>query len=154
MPLSEESAKYTTYITPFGRYYFNRLPFGITSAPEHFQQRMSLILDDVLIWGMSQEEHDKRLHSVLARLQKAGITLNLEKCELNRTEVNSLGHRISASGVKPDPEKTSAVLDMREPSNVSELCSFLGMVTQLGKFIPHLAEKDKQLRDLLSKKND
>lgn len=164
VPLSEESAKFTTFITPFGRFYFNRLPFGITSAPEHFQQQMSLVLeglpgtvchiDDVLIWGMSQAEHDERLHNVLARLHKAGLTLNLDKCELNRSEVNFLGHVISANGVKPDPEKTSAVQDMKEPSNVSELRSFLGMVTQLGKFIPHLAEKDKPLRDLLSKKNE
>lgn len=164
VPLSEESAKLTTFITPFGRFYYNRLPFGITSAPEHFQQRMSLVLeglpgtvchiDDVLIWGMSQAEHDERLHNVLGRLRKAGLTLNLDKCELNRSEVNFLGHVISANGVRADPEKISAVQDMREPSNVSELRSFLGMVTQLGKFIPHLAERDKPLRDLLSKKNE
>lgn len=164
VPLSEESAKITTFISPFGRFYYNRLPFGISTAPEHFQQRMSLVLeglpgtvchmDDVLIWGSSQAEHDERLHSVLGTLQKAGFTLNLEKCELNRSEVIFLGHVISANGVQPDPEKTSAVRDMREPSNVSELRSFLGMVTQLGKFIPHLAETDKPLRDLLSKKND
>ena len=60
---------------------------------------------------------------------------------------------ISADGMKPDPDKTRAVQDMKEPTNISELRSFLGMVNQLGKFIPNLAEKDKALRDLLSKKN-
>ena len=85
IPLSPDSAKLTTFITPFGRYCFNRLPFGISSAPEHFQ-RMSEILtglpgvvcmmDDVLVHGSTREEHDARLRDVLNRLQTAGMTLN------------------------------------------------------------------------------
>uniref|UniRef100_A0A1A8CXN4 Gypsy retrotransposon integrase-like protein 1 n=1 Tax=Nothobranchius kadleci TaxID=1051664 RepID=A0A1A8CXN4_NOTKA len=163
VPLSPESAHYTTFITPFGRFYFNRLPFGIASAPEHFQRRMSVILnglpgvvchmDDILIWGQDQQEHNARLHTVLNKLQEAGVTLNLEKCDLSKQEVKFLGHVLSAAGVQPDPEKIRAVTAMKEPSNISEVRSFLGMVNQLGKFIPGLAEKDKPLRDLLSKKN-
>jgi hypothetical protein len=88
---AKESALLTTFITPFGRYHFNRLPFGITSAPEHFQRRMSTLLrdlegvvcliDDVLIYGKSQEQHDERLLAVLNRLEEAGLTLNRDKCE-------------------------------------------------------------------------
>ena len=69
IPLSEESRRFTTFITPFGRYSFNKLPFGISSAPEHFQRRMSQILavqdgvlchmDDSLIFGSTQQEHDE-----------------------------------------------------------------------------------------------
>ncbi len=110
-------------------------------------------MDDVLVWGESQAQHDERLHTVLARIEKAGITLNLEKCELGRQEVKFLGHLISESGVRPDPDKTRAVLEMKEPSTISQVRSFLGMVNQLGKFIPCLAEKDRPLRDLLSKRN-
>uniref|UniRef100_A0A3B3CEF0 Gypsy retrotransposon integrase-like protein 1 n=1 Tax=Oryzias melastigma TaxID=30732 RepID=A0A3B3CEF0_ORYME len=163
IPLTEESAKYTTFITPFGRYYFKRLPFGIASAPEHFQNRMSEVIDslegvvchmdDVLVWGRTQEEHDSRLHGVLKRLQEAGISLNVEKCDLSKQEVTFLGHVITTNGISPDPSKTEAVRKMKEPTNVSELRSFLGTVNQLGKFIPQLAERDKPLRDLLSKKN-
>uniref|UniRef100_A0A3B1J669 ribonuclease H n=1 Tax=Astyanax mexicanus TaxID=7994 RepID=A0A3B1J669_ASTMX len=164
IPLAPDSAKLTTFITPFGRYFFNRLPFGIASAPEHFQNRMATEvteglegvvchMDDVLVWGQSQDEHDARLRSVLKKMETAGITLNTEKCSLSQREVKFLGHIISDSGVMPDPEKTAAVKDMPEPTNVSELRSFLGMVNQLGKFIPQLVEKDKPLRDLLSKKN-
>ncbi|XP_062399854.1 uncharacterized protein K02A2.6-like [Sardina pilchardus] len=164
IPLAKESARYTTFITPFGRYHFNRLPFGISSAPEHFQNRMTsevtagldgvvCHVDDILIWGATMEQHDARVHAVLERAEKAGVTLNMSKCEFGRQEVKFLGHIISADGVKPDPEKTKAVQDMREPTNISELRSFLGMVNQLGKFIPNLSEKDKPLRELLSKKN-
>lgn len=147
IPLTEDSAKYTTFITPFGRYYFKRLPFGIASAPEHFQNRMATevteglegvvcYMDDVLVWGQTQEEHDAHLHAVLERIQKAGIALNVGKCDLSKQEVTLLGHVISASGISPDPSKTEAVRKMGEPTNVSELRSFLGMVNQLGKFIP------------------
>ena len=83
-----------TFITPFGRYGFNRLPFGIASAPEHFQKQMEAILagqegvlchmDIVLIFVRTQQEHDTRLHAALHKIQAAGATLNLEKCQFYR----------------------------------------------------------------------
>ena len=86
--LSKQSALLTTFITPFGRYCFNRLPFGISSAPELFQKRMSItleglegvtcLMDDILVHGSSQEEHDRRLIATLERLQKSHVTLNRE----------------------------------------------------------------------------
>jgi len=84
--LSTEAARTTTINTPFGRFCFNRLPFGITSAPEYFQKCMSNIfaglegvvfMIDILIHGSTQEEHDQRLAAVLDRLRKAKVTLNL-----------------------------------------------------------------------------
>lgn len=92
VPLSEQSARLTTFITPFGRVWFNRMPFGTSSAPEHFQRCMSSILagagvvcldDDVLIHARTQEEHDKRLAVALQRIQAAGLTLNKGKCSPN-----------------------------------------------------------------------
>ena len=153
----------TTFITPFGRYHFNRLPFGITSAPEHFQRRMSALLrdlegvicliDDILIYGNTQEEHDERLLAVLNRLEEAGLTLNRDKCKFSRREVKFLGHILSQDGVRTDPDKVATIVNMEEPMTVKELRRFLGMVNQLSKFMPHLAEMTKPLRDLLSKKN-
>ena len=71
---------------PFGIFDFNRLPFGIISAPEHFQRRMSQILtdlegaicliDDILIYEKTQEEHDARLTKVLEKLQAVGTATN------------------------------------------------------------------------------
>lgn len=164
IPLTADSAKLTTFITPFGRYYFKRLPFGIASAPEHFQNLMVTEvtdglegvvchMDDVLVWGQTQEEHDARLHATLEKIQRAGITLNVDKCDLSKTEVTFLGHVVSASGISPDPSKTEAIMKMKEPTTATELRSFLGMLNHLGRFVPQLAERDKPLRDLLSKKN-
>ncbi|KAL7865994.1 hypothetical protein SRHO_G00112410 [Serrasalmus rhombeus] len=111
------------------------------------------MLAGVSIFSRTQEEHDTRLHAALTKIQKAGITLNIGKCDLSKSEVSFLGHVVSANGISPDPGKTEAVRKMQEPTTVSELRSFLGMVNQLGKFIPQLAERDKPLCDLLSKKN-
>lgn len=62
----------------------------------------------------------------------------MEKCEFAKEEIKFLGYIVSAEGMKPDPDKTRAIQDMKEPGNVSELRSFLGTVNQLGKFIPNL----------------
>ena len=161
--LSEKSALLTTFITPAGRFCFNRLPFGITSAPEFYQKRMSHILsglpgvvcmiDDILVFGQSQQEHDQRLESVLQRLTKAGITLNSGKCEFSKRSVKFLGHVIDEAGIHPDPGKIQAIQKLQAPTNVAELRRFLGMVTYLSKFSPNLSQKVKPLRDLLSTKN-
>ena len=100
VPLTEESQKLTTFITPFGRFCFRRLPFGITSAPEIYQRIMSDLLaglagvvvymDDVLITGQTKEEHDDRLQQVLSIVQNAGLKLNREKCKIAQHVSTSL----------------------------------------------------------------
>ena len=89
IPLAKTSQLLTTFITPIGRFCFNKLPFGISCAPELFQKQMSAMLcglqgvlclmDNVLIYGQDQEEDDRRLEAVLQRIQSAGVTLNPEK---------------------------------------------------------------------------
>ena len=102
--LSEEFTLYTTFITPFRRYCFKRLSFRITSVLEFFQNKMSEILinldgvvcmiDDILIYGRNQEEHDKQLSDVLNKLQQAGVTLNKEKCKFSTSCVQFLGQQL------------------------------------------------------------
>ena len=86
LPLAEESQELTTFITPFGRYCYKRLPFGINSSPEVFHREVTHTLagipgvivdiDDILISGKNQQEQDERLTTVLNKLQQAGATLN------------------------------------------------------------------------------
>ena len=133
-----ESRLLTTFITPHGRFCFNKLPFGITSAPEHFQRRMSEILrdlpgvvchvDDVLVSGKDQEEHDKRLHAVLKKIQAVGVTLNRNKCQFSCSRIVFLGHVIDANGISPDPSKTEAIQKMKAPTTITELRRFMGMI--------------------------
>jgi len=161
IPLSPASHLLTTFITPSGRYCFNKLPFGISSTPEHFQKRMSKILaglngvvcqmDDVLVFGSDRAHHDARLLAILQRIESAGATLNAQKCVFGVTSVNFLDHVIDQSGIQADPDKTLAIREMKPPTTVSELRRFMGMVNQLGKFTPNLAQLTQPLRELLGK---
>ena len=87
----------------------------------------------------------------MGRLSQSGLTLNSEKYELPKRQLNNLGQVIDAEGMKKDPAKVKAILDMKEPESVPDVRRFLGMVNQLMKFVPNLAEKSKPLRDVLRK---
>ena len=112
--LHPDTAKLTTFITPFGCYFFNRLPFGLNAASEHFMRKMSQILDgqegvvcqvdDILVYGKDAAEYNRRLNQVMERLKEVGVTLNRKKCKFAVNEVNFLGHVITSNGIKPDPE--------------------------------------------------
>lgn len=159
--LTEGCQEMTTFITPFGRYCFRRLPFGITSAPEYFQRVMANILegqmgavnmiDDILVFGRDRAEHDQRLTEVLQRLRTAGLTLNREKCKFGVTTVDFLGVVVNEHGISPDPKKCEAVQEMEPPVDVGGIRRLLGMVNHVGRFLPHLSDTTAPLRALLSK---
>lgn len=110
--LDEESMKLTTFLSPFGRFVFNRLPFRVSSAPKIFQRARSRVLegidgvichmDDILVHGRDVEEHDRVIHKVLQTLQNSGLTLNRSKCEFRKDRLKFLGHIIDHDGEKPD----------------------------------------------------
>ena len=161
--LSKESRLFTTFITPWGRFCFNRLPYGISTGSEQFQKCMNELLeglegvevqiDDIIVYGVDELEHNKRLDNVLQRLLQANITLNKAKCEFGVYSVKILGHIVSSEGITPDPSKIKAIVSLSRPNNVKELRSFLGMVNQMSKFTSHLASLTKPLRDLLCKES-
>ena len=161
--LSAKSKLFTTFITPWGRYCYRRLPFGISSAPEHFQKTIQQILegldgiecqmDDILVFGECQEQHDVRLEAVFNRLEEYGVTLNPEKCEFSKEKISFLGHIIGKDGIEADPMKVEAIQQIKAPVDVSELRRFFGMANQMGKYLPNLAQTSKPLRDLLSKES-
>ena len=136
---------------------------GISSTSEYFQEKMSLLLenilgvvcqtDDCLISGETLEQHDEHLMQVLGRLESAGITLNESKCVFAQRSLTFLGHWIDEEGLRPCPEKCRAITEMATPQNTSDIRRFLGMVNQLAKFSKAIAEKSKPLRELLKKQN-
>ena len=161
IPLDEASSLLCTFNTPHGRYKFKRLPFGIKSAPEVFQKHMKqllegldgveVILDDILVWGKNMVQHDERLIQLLERLRAIGLQLNNDKCKIGLTEIPYIGHLLSEQGVKPDPSKVDAIVNMPCPTNKQDLQRFLGMLAYLSKFIPNMAEESAPLRRLLEK---
>ena len=164
LPLDEESSYLTTFNTPFGRYRFRRVPFGICSAPEIFQRTMhqmieglegvEVVADDFVIVGYgdtvknARKDHDDNLHAFLARCKQRNVHLNSEKILLRRAEVPFIGHVASEQGLKVDPKKVQAIKEMSEPKDVAAVQRFLGMVTYLAKFLPNLSDVAKPLRDL------
>ena len=78
-------------------------------------------MDDVLVHGHDSSEHDGRLTAVLKRLEAAGVTLNPEKCSFGQTRIKFLGHVVDQHGITADPDKISAVLEMKAPRNTTEL---------------------------------
>ena len=161
MKLSKESANLTTFNTPYGRWKFLRMPFGIISAQDEFLRKMDeiyenlpgtvVLCDDILVYGKTRQEHDQNLRAVLRRSLDKGIRLNNEKLEVGVPEIKYFGHVLSDKGLRPDPEKTAAIRDMPEPSSKKELETILGMVNYLSRFAPNLAEVTSPLRELLQK---
>jgi len=154
--LCEKSSKLISFITPFGRYRFLRLPFGLSCSPEVYHKRVSQIfddikgvetyIDDILVWGSAQVEHDRRLKQVLDRCREKNFKLNKSKCHFSEDSVKFLGHVTSKSGLSPKHDKVDAVNRMLEPSSVADVRRFLGMVNYLSKFCPNIADLTAPVR--------
>jgi len=108
------------------------------------------LIDDILVYGSSTQEHDKRLKAVLDTIQSAGITLNQAKCELGKETIKFPGHLINSDGVSANSQKVEAIVNMKALSSVSELRHFLGMTNQLGKFSLNLAEMTKSATERIA----
>ena len=154
--LDKKSSMKTTFWTPFGRYRYLRMPFGISLAPEEFECKLHETLDDlpgvvvlrddvlVMGYGETHEEavidHDTNLARLLQRARETNLKLNKSKINLGKSEVKFMGHVITDEGLKPDPDKVKAVEEMPRPTCKKELLSLLGFVNYLSKFLPRLAE--------------
>lgn len=146
LPLHESSRHITTFTTEDGLYRFKKVPFGLASAPGAFHKLMTIIignidgvqcyLDDIIIAGASQSEHDDRLTEVLKRINDAGFTINEEKSQISKKSLRFMGHVISAEGISPDPDKVAAIRQAPPLKNTQEVKSFLGLLSYYAKFIP------------------
>lgn len=156
--LDRESQLLTTFNTPFGRYCYTRLPFGIKSAQEVFQKRMYQLFGDlpgvetdIEIHGRTEEEHKQRLTSVLKRCQEVHSTLNEEKCQFGVRQVTYLGHCISADGITPDENRVKAILAMPPPKDKKGVERLMGTLNYVSKFIPNMSTITEHMRVLLGK---
>ncbi|GFS39364.1 transposon Tf2-12 polyprotein, partial [Nephila pilipes] len=126
LPLDEESSYLTTFCTPWGRYRFLVLPFGLNSAPEEFQKAMdeiyeedediNLHFDDIALGSSTVEEHCRLLRRTLLKARKANLKFNELKTQLSQTSVNYLGHVLSDEVIKPDPKKIRAIEQFATPN--------------------------------------
>ena len=122
-----------TFWTPFGRFRWLRMPFGISSAPEEFQRRqhevlenlngVDVIADDILVYGREKTyeealaDHDKNLKALLQRARDVNLKFNNDKLQLRLSSVPYMGHLITAVGLKPIPQKTQAIQFRQKPED-------------------------------------
>ena len=114
-------------------------------------QKVECIVDDILVWGETIEQHNQRLRNVLERVKQSGIKLNRSKCQIGVTEIKYIGHTLSDEGLKPDLEKVEAITNMPDPEDKAGLQRFMGMLQYVSKFIPNLSTESAPLRQLLEK---
>ena len=163
-PLDHVSQPLTTFITPFGRYKYLWVPYGILSISEHYNRRMTdafrglsgfrRIVDDFVIYDNNVGDHESHVKQFLQRCADCNISLNTEKCQFFQHQVTFAGFQLSAEGYQVDPSITAAITAYPSPTNRSELRSFIGLVNQLLTSTNTLAALLGPLRPLLSTKNE
>ena len=161
--LAKDSTELTTFRTPFGRYCYLRLPFGLSVSQDIFQQHMDRIIekcegvhgisDDLIVHGATEEEHDKRLHNLMTIAKKEGLRFNSEKCVIRTQQVSFFGRLYTSHGLLPDPKKIEDILQIPVPQDQHDLQRFLGMVNFLSPHLPNISQLTTPLRDLLKQVN-
>ena len=165
--LAPESSVLTTFATPYGRYRWRRLPFGISASSEIFQKHLNqalenlpgvlCIADDILIYGTGEADeeatadHDRNLQNLLQRCLDRGIVLSPEKMKLRLKEVPYMGHLLTSTGLKPDPAKVEAITNMPKPQDIEGVQRLNGFINYLAKFLPKLSEVMEPIRRLTRK---
>ena len=145
--VDEKDRPKTAFTSKHGLYEYLVMPFGLTNAPGTFQRCMEIIfrglqwkslvifLDDIILFNDTFEQHLGNLNEVLERLTKAGLKLKPSKCNLIRNEILFLGHVVSETGIKVDPEKIRAVVDWPVPQNVHDVRVFIGFCSYYRRFV-------------------
>lgn len=161
LELHPNSRNLTTFVTHVGLFRYKRLMFGISTASEIFQNEIRKVVqgipgvanksDDIIVHTETVDKHYDSVRKLLERLRNAGLTVNWQKCELFRSELVFDGHKLSDKGVNPTNEKVKAVTEAREPENIHELRSFLGLVNYSARYIPNFATTAEPLRKLTRK---
>lgn len=163
IPLTDKSKKATAFITPFGLYEYQKLPFGVCTGAQILSRLMERVLngikmkfaynylDDLVIYSDTFGEHIKHIHEVLHRLRKAGLTVNPKKMSVALGEIKFLGHIISSGGVKIDPDRARVVKDFPPPKNLKGARRFLGMCSFYSRFIPSFSEIAAPINNLKRK---
>ena len=158
-----DDVKFTAVMTPFGLYEWVVMPMGCRNAPATHQRRMNqalrkyigvichVYLDDIVIWSNSVEEHRRNVRTILQALRDADLYCSTKKSQLFTTELDFLGHHISARGVDADKKKIEKIQMWPVPQCAKDVRKFLGLVQYLAAFLPKLAEYRSLLTPLTTK---
>nr|XP_022906738.1 uncharacterized protein K02A2.6-like [Onthophagus taurus] len=164
LSVDNDAADAQTIVTYKGAFRCKKLQFGLSIAPQVFQQFIDNRLrgisgvipyfDDILIVGKSDTDLEAKVRAVLLRFKEDGLRLKKRKCVFRTECLNFLGFHISAAGVRPTKDKINAIVNTPAPANKTELQAFLGLVTFYHSFIKDKAAIAEALHKLLHKDVD
>ena len=160
--VEEESVAKTAFLTPYGKFEFLRMPFGLKNAPGIFQRAMEIVLrdcfgwaapyiDDIVVFSDSGGEHLGHLRSVLSSLRKFGLTVNEPKCQFGREKMEYLGHLIGMGVLAVPEHRATAMAEFVRPRTKGQLRAFLGSVGYYRQFVQGFAQLSSRLTPATSK---
>jgi hypothetical protein len=161
--IKEADIQKTAFVTRYGQYEFTVMSFGLTNAPAFFMNLMNKVfmeeldkfvvvfIDDILIYSKNREDHKRHLRIVLGKLRAHQLYAKLSKCEFWLEKITFLGHILTAEGIEVDPSKVEVVSKWRQPTNVNEVRSFLGMAGYYRRFIKGFSSIARPMIELLKK---
>ena len=151
--LGKSSRVKTAFVTPFGKYEFLMVPFGLAQAPAYFQLLTNKVLkglkftmtylDDIIIFSQDESQHLEHIEIVFSCLRETGLKMKHSKCE-----IHYLGHLISPEGISPLPNKLDSIKHMPAPNSAKEIKQFLGLTGYYRKFVPRFADISRPLTTL------
>lgn len=162
IPLKDEEKQYTAFEACGKLYQYNRIPFGLTNSVAVFQRMINSIIsdnclestyayiDDVIICGMNQDEHDRNLKHFREVASKCNLTLNESKCQYNLKEITYLGYLITNGSISPDPDRLKPLRDLPVPNDSASMKRTLGLLLYYSLWIPNYS---KQIQPLLNFKS-
>ena len=159
--LGKSSRAKAAFVTPFGKYEFLMVPFGLAQAPAYFQLLMNKVLegltfmmtylDDIIIFSDNELEHLEHLEIIFHRLEVAGLKMKRSKLDFFKCKIHYLGHLISADGIRSLPNKLDSIRHMPVLKNTKEIKQFLGLTGYYRKFVPRFADTSRPLTTLTKK---
>ena len=159
--LDDESSLMTTISTPFGRYKYLRLPFGVSLAGDDYGRRLADVFDDfpncrrvvedVLVFSATWTEHVDLVRRLFHLAADHQIAINVKKIVFAQPSVLFGGYVVGESGFQPNPDLLKAIREFPKPTCVSEMRAFHGLCQQVGNFSDDLASLLRPLSPLLRK---
>ena len=161
--MSKSAQEKSAFITSGGLYAWKVMPFGLSTAPGTFERLMETVLsglqwetcliylDDVIIFGKTEQQTLDCLDAILSRIGQAGMKLKPSKCRLFQKRVHYLGHVVTEEGVMTDPEKIETVREWPVPTTQTEVRSFLGTASYYRRFVQNFGTIARPLHRLTEK---
>ena len=159
--LDKESSRLCTFSTPWGKFRWNRLPFGLICSGDAFQEKMDTVFgqldgltgiaDDTFVYGKSENDHDQHILNTLDTARENNVKFNPDNFQFKVEETSFFGLTWTSQGLKPDDKKVKCIVDMQPPQILTELQSFMGMINYLNRFSPVISQISDPLRQLMKK---